>query len=65
MGIIPSIKLKGAIAIVESTCQRREAFYGLYTQSFGLQSKWKHSFFPWYKNPKYVSNMPHELTEQE
>jgi hypothetical protein len=65
MGIIPSMKVKGAIAIVESTCQGRKALYDLYTQSLNPQSKWKHMFFPWYENREYMSASKYDLTEQE
>jgi hypothetical protein len=65
VGIIPSLKVKGAIAIVESTCQGRKALFDLYSQSLNPQSKWRHIFFPWYENPDYVATTPCELTEQE
>jgi hypothetical protein len=64
-GIIPSMKVKGAIAIVESTCQGRKALFDLYTQSLNPQSKWKHMFFPWFENPEYVSAQEYDLTEKE
>jgi hypothetical protein len=64
-GILPSMKVRGAIAIVESTCQGRKALYDLYTQSLDPQSKWKHMFFPWYDNPEYVTADKYDLTERE
>ena len=62
VGIMPSLKVRGAIAIVESTCQGRKALFYLYTQSLNPQSKWRHIFFPWYENPDYVETTPRELT---
>jgi hypothetical protein len=63
-GIIPSMKVRGAIAIVESTCQGKKALYDLYTQSLNTQSKWEHMFFPWYDNAEYVTGDRYDLTEQ-
>jgi hypothetical protein len=64
-GILPALPRRGAIFIVESTCQGRGALYDLYLQSLAPQSEWRHLFFPWWKEEQYRSTVDQELTEQE
>jgi hypothetical protein len=64
-GVLPALPRKGAIFIVESTCQGRKALFDLYTKSLQPNSEWKHIFFPWFEEPQYVTDARHELSGQE
>jgi hypothetical protein len=64
-GVLPALPRKGAIVIVESTCQGRKALFDLYTKSLQPNAEWQHIFFPWYEEPQYVTEARHELSEQE
>jgi hypothetical protein len=64
-GVLPALPRRGAIFIVESTCQGRKALYDLYLKSLQPNSEWRHLFFPWFENPQYRSEVTQELTDQE
>jgi hypothetical protein len=64
-GVLPALPRKGAIFIVESTCQGRKALFDLYTKSLQPNAEWQHIFFPWFEEPQYASEVRHELNERE
>jgi hypothetical protein len=64
-GVLPALPKRGAIFIVESTCQGRKALFDLYTKSLQPNSSWQHIFFPWFEEPQYETDARQELSGRE